>query len=384
MSIATSKISGSDDAMRKIRVMIVDDSVVIRGLVSRWLEEDGFEVVARAKTGAEAVAEVAHAKPDIVLLDIEMPEMDGITALPRLLEIVPGLPVIMVSSLTQRSADISLKALERGAIDYVPKPVGDGGAITSMAFRRELSEKVGVLGAVVVNARHADQQQVSDITSTGLANYVVGKPIDPEPVKFQPLQKVKPSILAIASSTGGPNAIRELMTLKLTDAMHHVPTVIVQHMPKSFTTVFAQNIAKQSHMPVTEGEHGEIIKPGHIYVAPGGKHMVLEGTAERARIVLNDDAPLKFCKPAADPMFESIADIYGSAGLGVVLTGMGEDGVAGSEAIVGRGGNILIQDEASSVVWGMPGRVANRGLAAEMHPLDMLGPRIASIIRGQF
>jgi two-component system chemotaxis response regulator CheB len=354
-----------------IRVMIVDDAVVVRGLMSRWLsEESGIEVVGTFRNGREAVDNVLKLKPDIVVLDIDMPELDGLSALPLLLARKSDLVVIMASTLTRRNAEVSLKALSLGAIDYVTKPETSREIMFTLSFRHEIVEKIKHLGR---RARSAP------LHSKGLR----GEAIDPraQAISLRPFSPVPPRVLAIGSSTGGPQALQVLIR-GLSPVLARLPIVITQHMPPTFTAILAEHLARAANRPAHEGMHGEMIKPGTLYVAPGGKHMRLERQAESTAIVIGDDAPVHFCKPAVDPLFHSAATAFGPALLAVVLTGMGTDGTDGARDIAAGGGSVIAQDEASSVVWGMPGSAAHSGQCSAVLPLEEIASRVVRLVNG--
>ncbi|GAA0776540.1 chemotaxis response regulator protein-glutamate methylesterase [Roseibium denhamense] len=394
---------GTDPGSDPIKVMVVDDAVVIRGLLTRWLGEDkGLKVVSSQRNGKLAVDDIEKSNPDVVVLDIEMPEMDGMTALPLMLAKKRDLVVIMASTLTRRNAEISLKALSLGAADYVPKPESTSEVTTSVDFRRELVEKVKALGARALRMRgpvrtmRAETQagrtaqpvrpvSARPATDTRASFRQAGQPASPQAgaaaLKTRPYSSARPRILAIGSSTGGPQALQEVMR-EVGTAMNDVPVVITQHMPPTFTAILAEHMGKAALRPAKEGEHGEFLKPGNIYVAPGGKHMILEKDAGGVKIVLNDGPPVNFCKPAVDPLFDSVAKIYGSATLGIILTGMGHDGANGVKTIAAGGGSIITQDEATSVVWGMPGAAAQTGMCCDILPLKDIGPKISRVLKG--
>lgn len=361
---------------KPIRVMIVDDSAVVRGLVARWIgEEPGLKVVARHANGRFAVEDVARSAPDIILLDIEMPVMDGLEALPLLLKARPGVRVLMVSTLTLRNAEISFKALSLGALDYLPKPDSNRGITTSLDFRREVIRKIKSLGRARM-PRFAREE-------TGAA------PLDADlgetrkrPVAFRlrPFSLVPPRIIAIGSSTGGPLVLTSLLGA-LSPSLARVPVVVAQHMPPMFTAILAERLAKATGRETKEGMNGEPLRPGTIYVAPGNHHMtVLRSNARILRI--GREPPVHFCRPAVDPLFTSVAATFGPAALGIVLTGMGHDGAAGARAIAEAGGSVIAQDEASSVVWGMPGAAASVGACAAVLPPAEIAETAAKLVRG--
>jgi two-component system chemotaxis response regulator CheB len=388
---AASRESASSGSGDLIRVLVVDDSSVIRGIVSRWIEASpDMQLCGSAVNGKDALQRVATIKPDIILLDIEMPEMDGITALPLLLKACPQTKIIMASTLTRRNAEISLKALALGASDYVPKPTSMRGGDASDEFKRELFTRIIALGrkrkpaAPVARATPASDAPVGP----NAAPRPVVRPLRPNaaPVAGDegssagrnviPLRKataVLPAqIVAIGSSTGGPQAL--ITVISALAPQINVPIVITQHMPPTFTSILAETITRTSGLKCVEGVNGMMLEKRQVYVAPGGYHMTIKGKG--GPIELNQDPPENFCRPAVDPMFRSLAAAYGGAVLGVILTGMGSDGREGSRSLTAAGGIVLAQDEESSVVWGMPGAVAQAGLASAVLPLNNVGPEI--------
>ncbi len=372
-----------------VRVCVVDDSVVVRGLVARWLDEDmDISVVATFRNGREAVEGVVKADPDLMVLDIEMPEMDGLTALPLLLKAKPGLTVVMASTLTRRNAEFSMKAMQLGARDYVPKPEGHSGISTSADFRREIVEKVKALGSRMRDRRAARAGTAAAPAATASAQTNLQRLSTPErkapsEAKFQLRQasSVTPRILAIGSSTGGPQALMTVLA-KVGPLFQRMPVVVTQHMPAAFTPILAEHLARATNIKAAEAVHGEPLMAGRIYVAPGGKHLVFQKDADGVIALLSDAPPVNFCKPAVDPMFESLVAAYGAAILALVLTGMGSDGANGGRAIAAGGGTVIAQDEATSVVWGMPGATAMNGCCSAVLPLDQIAPKILSIASG--
>lgn len=377
---------------RDVRVMIVDDSAVVRGLVSRWVnEQPGLEAVARHSNGKLAVDDVAASAPDVVVLDIEMPVMDGLTALPLILKACPTAKVIMASTLTRRNAEISFKAMSLGATDYIPKPESNSGVTTSAEFRENLLDKIKVVGQRVVSgrARQAARPEKSSRTgaaanalqSTARLRSPAGPTDDAGGIELRPFSPVRPRILAIGSSTGGPQALLSLIP-QISPALETIPLLITQHMPPTFTTILAEHLGRATSRSSKEGENGEIVEPGTIYVAPGKFHMLLQEKDGKVVIYLDDSPQVNFCRPAVDPMFQSISRIFGNAALAVVLTGMGQDGAVGAKAIADHGGSIIAQDEASSVVWGMPGATAAAGVCSSVLPLKDMAPKITALLRG--
>jgi two-component system, chemotaxis family, protein-glutamate methylesterase/glutaminase len=367
-----------------IRVMVVDDSVVVRGLVARWLaEEPDLTVVASLRTGAEAVEQVERADPDVVILDIEMPELDGLSALPLLLRKKRDLVVIMASALTRRHAEVSFKALSLGAADYVPKPESNRGVTTSPEFRRELTDKIRQLGAR--RRRRADTQAptVPLVRDGARAFPAAEKAADhaPPAIRLRPWSRNIPRVLLIGSSTGGPQALTGMMA-HLSPVSERAPVLITQHMPPTFTTILAEHLARASRRPAREAEDGEAVMAGRIYVAPGGRHMLVTRRQGRPVIRLDDGPPVNFCKPAVDPLFSSATEVWGGSALAVILTGMGCDGAHGAEDLVAAGGNVIAQDEASSVVWGMPGSAVHAGVCAAVLPLEAIAPKVVRVFAG--
>lgn len=371
----------------RIRVMIVDDAIVVRGLFARWVEaEPDLQVVATLRSGREAVDQVERHNPDVVVLDVEMPDLDGISALPLLFRKKSDLIVIMASTLTRRNAEISLKALSLGATDYVAKPqAGEGPVSAASNFRRELIEKIRQLGQRAKKLRlpAAAPAQLKP-SAVRLPRLPVSPPLAPAGPRhvLRPLPRCAPRVLAIGASTGGPQALTGLMR-KIGTLIDRAPVLITQHMPPTFTTILAEHLARVSGRPAREAQHGEEINAGHIYLAPGAKHMTVARRDGIAVIEIDDGPPVNFCKPAVDPLFSSAASVWGQWLLGLVLTGMGADGLRGSHAIAGAGGAVLTQDEASSVVWGMPGQVTMAGISSAVLPLDDIPTKLMRVFAGE-
>jgi two-component system, chemotaxis family, protein-glutamate methylesterase/glutaminase len=357
------------DAAKCINILVVDDSAIARGFITRWLEgEADLRVVATAASGENALTMLRLNQIDVVILDIEMPGMDGISALPKILELNPHTQVIMASTLTVRNAEISLRALELGAADYVAKPRSSLSADAGMSFRDELIAKVKSLGERALRLRNPDvgrpaQNQGGRKTAGSAA----------PAISFRKMTAITPKVLAIGSSTGGPQALFALMSKLSLDLP--VPIVITQHMPATFTAILAQHIERLTGFRSQEATQNMPLQAGRAYVAPGDKHFEFsQGKPMQASIT--DDPPVNFCRPAVDPMFQSLVKLHGNAVLGVVLTGMGRDGALGAADIVAAGGNVFAQDEESSVVWGMPRAVAQAGLSCFLGPLDKLAAQI--------
>jgi two-component system, chemotaxis family, protein-glutamate methylesterase/glutaminase len=374
-----------------IRVMIVDDAIVVRGLLVRWIEaEAGMQVVASLRSGREAIDQVERTKPDVVILDVDMPDIDGITALPRLIEKKRDLVVIMSSTLTRRNAEVSLRALSLGATDYIPKPESNRELSGSASFRRELIEKIRALGG-----RHkrrlapqwespAARPRPPGLHAAGAGLRLVPSPdTAPESVSFKlrPLPSVPPRILLIGSSTGGPQALGAIVG-RISGVIDQAPVLITQHMPPTFTTILAEILERASGRPVHEALDGEALRAGSIYIAPGGRHLRVVRRDGVPSVALDDGPQINFCKPAVDPMFSSAAETWGSWNLAVVLTGMGSDGTRGAADIVAAGGSVIAQDEDTSVVWGMPGSVSKAGLCCAVLPIDQIAAKLTSLFCG--
>jgi two-component system, chemotaxis family, protein-glutamate methylesterase/glutaminase len=390
MSLA---VTASPNSTRQapLRVMVVDDSVVIRGLISRWIEaEPDLEVVASLRTGLDAVNQIDRIKPDIAVLDIEMPELDGISALPRLLAKKRDLVVIMASTLTRRNAEISFKALSLGASDYIPKPESTRESSAAEIFHHDLIEKIRSFGAKI---RRAAVSAPTVHVSPPLAPLhdkarevlpprpVPAAPVSPSQMVPRAFSAHAPRVLLVGSSTGGPQALMSLVA-GIGPVIDRYPVLITQHMPPTFTTILAEHLARTSRRPAHEAIDGETVKPGTIYLAPGGRHMRVVRHGTEAAIALDDGPPVNFCKPAVDPLFMSAIDVWQGGILALVLTGMGSDGMRGGKDIVAAGGSVIAQDEASSVVWGMPGAAANAGICAAVLPLDRIAPKLVRLFSG--
>ena len=355
-------------------VMVVDDSAVIRGLLTRALEKDPtIKVAASVGNGEAAIKALERHDIDVVILDIEMPVMDGLTALPKLLAAKPGIRIIMASTLTRKNAEVSLRALQAGAADYLPKPTSTSELTGADAFRRELLEKVKALAKAARPARPATSRAVGQKAA---AAAVARSPV--RPIILRKASAALPRIIAIGSSTGGPQALLEV--LRDMAASVKLPILITQHMPATFTTLLAEHIERATGVPCAEGRDGEAVSAGRIYLAPGNFHMTVERSAVGSVIRLNQDQPENFCRPSVDPMLRSLAPVYGSALLTLILTGMGTDGQKGAAEVVAAGGTVISQDEATSVVWGMPGAVATSGLCSAVLPIKEIGPSVRKLV----
>lgn len=356
-----------------IRILLVDDSAVIRRLLTDVLSGDpALEVADSAANGRIALAKLPAVKPDIVILDVEMPEMDGLETLAEIRKRQPRLPVIMFSSITERGAAVTLEALALGANDYVTKPSNSGNMTTALQrVREELIPRIKMFCRLRSPPTPAPAP--------------LNRPIAPQPesrpgsLPVAPRQRQRVDVVAIGISTGGPNALAAL--LPQLPANFPAPILIVQHMPPIFTRLLAERLAAQSLLSIAEGAEGDILRPGQVWLAPGGLHMALERQGTQVRLRLNQNPPENSCRPAVDVLFRSVAEIYRANTLAVVMTGMGNDGLKGCEAIRRAGGQILVQDESSSVVWGMPGFVVKAGLADGQIALTQLAGEILTRVR---
>ena len=406
--------------------MVVDDAVVVRGLLSRWIDEHpGLRVVATASNGRLALDELDSLRPDVIILDLDMPEMDGLTALPLILRKSPSSSVIIASTLTRRNAELALKCITLGAIDCVTKPETNREVTTSLSFRRELLQRIEAIAA----ARHR-RARLHDVETAIPSPPSPGSPgpdmpVPPLPARaaphcrapaMHPLERLRQErdsrplpagtesgsratgailrtrdvesrpvppaqaqtglrtgpvgMLCIGASTGGPKAVSAFLS-GLGQALDHVPTLIVQHMPPIFTTVFADHLRAATGRTAREPMDGERLENGVIYVAPGGRHLRILRRGGHATAQLDDGPPVNFCRPAVDHLFADAARSFGAQTLAIVLTGMGHDGLEGARALKVAGAQVLVQDEASSAVWGMPGSIARAGLADAI--LDVAG-----------
>lgn len=340
--------------MSKLRVLIVDDAVVVRRILTDALGSDPDIEVSSAANGRIGLAKIEQIKPDLVTLDVEMPELDGLGTLREIRKVNQTLPVIMFSTLTERGAEATLSALAAGASDYVTKPANVGNVNVAISrIKQELIPKIKAL---------CGQRQVQEPPPV-VAPIVVHAPTS-----------TRADIVAIGISTGGPNALSNMMPMLPKELP--VPVVIVQHMPPIFTKLLADRLREQCKIDVCEGVEGMELRPGRAVIAPGGSHMVIKRGAKSLVVGINQDAPENSCRPAVDVLFRSVTSICRDRVLGVVMTGMGSDGLRGCELIRQAGGQVIVQDEATSVVWGMPGFVARAGLAQRQLPLSQIAGEI--------
>jgi two-component system chemotaxis response regulator CheB len=346
--------------MDKIRVFLVDDASTVRRLVANALNRDpALAVVGTAADGQVALSRLPELQPDVVLLDLEMPVMDGLQTLVALRKTHPRLPVIMFSRFTQRGVEATVHALTLGADDYVPKP-GDG-LDMSQCIEQLLIPKIKLLARRVGSPAKAGTPTVG---VPAFANEQARATARPQRVE----------LVVIGASTGGPNALAAIFPTFPPD--WSIPLVIVQHMPPDFTARLAERLAEKSRLRVREGVAGEVVSAAQAWVAPGGHHLLVKREGHAVRLALNQEPPVNSCRPSVDVLFRSAAEVYGPTVLAVILTGMGQDGLRGCECVRTAGGQVLAQDEASSVVWSMPGAVVQAGLADQVLPLEHLGPEI--------
>lgn len=359
-------MSNGELLSRRIRVMVVDDSVVTRRVLSETIGAAAdLEVVGTAASGRLALAKLDNLSPDIITLDVEMPDMDGLATLTELRKRRPTLPVLMCSTLTERGAGVTMDALALGASDFVTKPgvMTPGGM---PAFAQVLIPKLRALG----------RQRSSAMTGASTTVADGARPVRPmAPPRPAAVVAAPVEVVVLGISTGGPNALAEMIPL-IGEALP-VPLLIVQHMPPIFTRLLAERLGRLARFPVREAANGDPVLPGQVYVAPGDFHMTVAGNSRERQIVLNTDPPENSCRPSVDVLFRSAAASWRAGVLAVVMTGMGHDGMRGCEAVRAGGGHVLAQDEATSVVWGMPGYVAQAGLADEVLPLQGIAAAIA-------
>ncbi|EGF91401.1 cheB methylesterase family protein [Asticcacaulis biprosthecium C19] len=389
--------------------MIVDDSAVVRGLISRWLEHEPDMVLAGlAIDGAKGVEKVKEIQPDVLILDIEMPNMGGLEALPKLLAAKPGLKVLMASTLTTRGANVTIRALELGAADYIPKPDSTriGGAD---GFRTELLTKIRALcgrtrawpsqpsetpAAQNLNSpssmghSHTSFSPAPSLRPASPGQHApnILRPITPVAAPVVPLRPrstgpKRIDCLVVGASTGGPPALRNFLLGLGND--WKIPVLIVQHMPATFTTILAEHLDKALPQKVQEAKDGMLIESRNVYIAPGDFHMTIKNDPIVKQLKLDQGPQVNWCRPAVDPLFKSAADAYGNHALAVVLTGMGHDGRDGAASLQAVNGTVMVQDEASSVVWGMPGAVAEAGYAEYIKTIDGLAQACKAFARGE-
>lgn len=358
-------------SVAKIRALIVDDAVVVRKVLSDVLNADpDIEVVGTAANGRLGLQKLPQVKPDIVVLDIEMPEMDGLATLKEIRKIDRRLPVIMFSTLTERGARATLDALSFGASDYVTKPTNTHSINDAIdQLKQDLVPKIRQLCRRQDPIPRVAKPAVAQPAALGRAAPAVRRH---PPLIAVPKGRI--DVVAIGVSTGGPNALAELMPSLRADI--GVPVVIVQHMPPTFTRLLAERLDRVSPLKVSEGVQGTALRAGEVLVAPGDYHMVVRRRGAQVVVEMNQAPPENSCRPSVDVLFRSVAEVYGANTLAVIMTGMGQDGLLGCQQLADIGATVLAQDEATSVVWGMPGFVARAGIADAVLPLGQLGAEI--------
>ena len=342
----------------KIRVLVVDDSVVMRRLLSDVISSDPqMEVAGHAANGQIALTLVGQLSPDIMTLDVEMPVMNGLHTLKALRAARHMLPIIMFSTLTERGAEATIDSLTLGASDYLAKPSGSDYQAARSRIRETLLPKIRAL------CRKPASLKASHAASA------------PRPCCQIPRRGTEPvRIVAIGCSTGGPNALAQL--LPTIPANFPAPILVVQHMPPAFTRFLAERLNGLCALPVEEARPAAVLEPGKIWIAPGGHHLVVEGESGKLRMQINQQPPENSCRPSVDVLFRSVAGLFSGSAFAVVLTGMGQDGLRGCQMLAQAGAEIVVQDEATSVVWGMPGFVAREGIADAVLPIAEIGPHL--------
>ncbi len=379
------------------RVLVVDDSAVIRGLIGHWITAaQGLDLAGQARNGQVALDMLNEARPDIVLLDLDMPELDGLASLPLLLQRRPGLSVVIVSTTTRSNAALCMRCLALGAVEILPKPETHREAVAVRGFREILIATLAGLGTrqraeplAVPTPRDRSGVPSSSISRRGAATPAnhradrrpavpvsgpsLSEPLGEAPALFA--TKAPSRCVIIGASTGGPRAIEAVLG-GLGRLSLRLPILVVQHMPPVFTAAFAEHLADATGLAVAEAVDGEEVSIGRIYVAPGARHMGLSDEGGRVVIRLDDGAPVLHAKPAVDVLMRDAARIFGTRCLAAILTGMGQDGTEGARAVARAGGAVLVQDQSSSTIWGMPGSIVKAGLAREVVALDQMADAI--------
>ena len=363
--------AGNIQPKRKVRVLIVDDSALVRRILSEVLGADpGIEVVGTASDAYVAREKIKQLNPDVLTLDVEMPKMDGVTFLRNLMRLRP-MPVVMVSSLTEHGAEVTLDALAVGAVDYLPKPKIDVAA-TLTDYAEELRAKIRSAAAARV------RPYTGAVTPGGGGGVAPRLGVDAVLAKAPARRQLRTTdrIIAIGASTGGTEAIKEVLVQLPADTPG---IVITQHIPKAFSTPFARRMDSCCQMTVYEAQNGQLILPGHVYIAPGDQHLLIERDGARYVCRLDDGQPVNRHKPSVDVLFRSVAQQVGRNAIGVILTGMGKDGAVALKEMREAGSPTIAQDEATSVVWGMPGEAVALGAAAEVLPLGKVAARLCAL-----
>ncbi len=368
--------------MRRPRVLIVDDSVVVRGLLTRWLgDHGGFDVMGTAANGQIALDMATKAAPDIVVLDLDMPVMDGITVLPLLLKVAPNCSVVIASTLTRRNANLAMRCIALGAVEVIAKPESNRDLTLSKDFQSELISQLEGLGQAKPRALQTRNIRRSTEQATAPASTARQSTQSILARDLSSLVQTKPKTLLIGASTGGPRAISRVL-FDLKSILPSISTLVVQHMPPVFTTSFADQISTLIGLQAREPGDGERLQNGQVYIAPGGRHLGLRRELGNAVTRLDDGAPVRFCRPAVDVLFEDAAHVLGASCIAVILTGMGQDGTDGARTLRSAGAAVIAQDEESSVVWGMPGSIVKAGLASAVMPAAEIGPALRNLFGG--
>lgn len=355
-------------APRPKTVVIADDSVVARGLFARWLgESEQFHVVGVASDGEAAIEQAARHRPDILVLDLEMPGTDGLTALPRIVATSARTAVVIATTLTERNAGLALQCMTLGAIDVISKPDSRNGMLLSLDFRNEFVTRLAAVA--------------SDSTRLHVEPWQPAAPPEARHGDLQSVVSLVPRYLLIGASTGGPRAVTRVLR-EMGPALRDLTTLVVQHMPPLFTASFAEQLSEQIGLPAREPCDGERLARGMIYIAPGGRHLGITRRLGHLVAAVSDSAPVHFCRPAVDVLFNDAARHLGPAAIGLVLTGMGSDGTEGAGALRRSGAAVVAQDEMSSTIWGMPGSVVRARHASAVLPLADIGPALRNLVRG--
>jgi two-component system chemotaxis response regulator CheB len=349
--------------VQPVRILVVDDAVVARRVISDILDaEEDFEVIGTAPDGNLALKKISRMRPDVVTLDIDMPELDGMQTLSVIRSTYPDIRVIMVSNHTRRGAAITVEALFNGASDYVTKAARSSSPEEARRYLRE--QLVPKVRSLVRGPR-----KTTTTAPQKAAHAVPGR------------RDAAIDVVVIGSSTGGPNALTAILETLPED--FPVPVLIVQHLPENFTTFLAKRLDTVSALSVREAAHRTLVQPGFVWIAPGNLHLETRSTSRGIELATTDGALVNSCKPAADVLFRSAARCYGPSVLAVVLTGMGQDGLDGCREISAAGGQVIVQDRATSVVWGMPGQVAEAGLAESVLPVSEIGAEIVRRVKAR-
>ncbi|MCK5269910.1 MAG: chemotaxis response regulator protein-glutamate methylesterase [Sedimentisphaerales bacterium] len=365
-----------------IRVLVVDDTAIYRKIVSNVLADaPGIEVVGTAPNGKIALQKIEQLKPDVLTLDLEMPEMDGLEVLRQLKAQDSPVGAIMLSAFTADGADTTVKALELGAFDFVLKPTSGSIEESNAILKRELCPKINAFaGARCIRGILSGKPSSTAPTQATVASDIKSPDVVQRMTGIAAGAAGKPKVVVLGISTGGPQSLAQMLPKLPADLS--VPILIVQHMPPMFTKSLADDLDKKCALSVSEAHNGQLVQPGHIIIAPGGKQMKVRKSQDNIIIAITDDPPENSCKPAVDYLFRSVAHTFGGRALGVIMTGMGNDGSLGCRLLKRNGASILTQDEATCVVYGMPKQPADEGLADVIAPLDSIADEITRLVGG--